>query len=146
MASAFSHGIVALAMGKAFESKELSWRELSLGALCSALPDLDVMGFYFGIQYGDVWGHRGMTHSIVFAALLAGSLVSLWYRRMSVLPRTTHSGRCQQSLPFAVSIGVFAGQQIAEKLSVGIVRRCVNVHTNSALDPVLLVRSTGQTR
>jgi hypothetical protein len=58
MASAFSHGIVALAMGKAFESKELSWRELSLGALCSALPDLDVMEFYFGIQYGDVWPSR----------------------------------------------------------------------------------------
>jgi inner membrane protein len=80
MASAFSHAIVALAMGKAFRNKELSWRELFLGVLCSALPDLDVIGLYFGIQYGDVWGHRGMTHSIVFAALLAGSLVGLWYR------------------------------------------------------------------
>ena len=80
MASAFSHAIVALAMGKAFQSKELSWREFVLGALCSALPDLDVIGLYFGIQYGDVWGHRGMTHSIVFAALFAGVLVALWYR------------------------------------------------------------------
>ena len=80
MASAFSHAILALAMGKAFQNKELSWRELSLGALCSALPDLDVIGFYFGIQYGDVWGHRGMTHSVVFAALLAGILVGVWYR------------------------------------------------------------------
>ena len=80
MASAFSHAFVALAMGKAFQSKELSWRELFLGALCSVVPDLDVSGFYFGIQYGDVWGHRGLTHSVVFAALLAGSLVALWYR------------------------------------------------------------------
>ena len=80
MASAFSHAIVALAMGKAFQNKELSWRELSLGALCSALPDLDVIGLYFGIQYSDVWGHRGMTHSVVFAALLAGILVGVWYR------------------------------------------------------------------
>ena len=80
MASAFSHAIVALAMGKAFQNRELSWRELSLGALCSVLPDLDVIGFYFGIQYSDVWGHRGMTHSVVFAALLAGILVSMWYR------------------------------------------------------------------
>src|SRR6185295_4243129 len=80
MASAFSHVIVALTMGKAFQNKELGWRELSLGALCSALPDLDVIGFYFGIQYGDVWGHRGMTHSVVFAGLLAGLLVGLWYR------------------------------------------------------------------
>jgi len=80
MASAFSHAIVALAMGKAFENKELSWRELLLGALCSVVPDLDVIGFYVGIQYGDVWGHRGLTHSVVFAALLAGSLVALRYR------------------------------------------------------------------
>ncbi len=74
MASAFSHAIVALAMGKAFQNKELGWRELSLGAFCSTLPDLDVIGLYFGIEYGDLWGHRGMTHSVVFAALLPGCL------------------------------------------------------------------------
>ena len=80
MASAFSHAIVALAMGKAFQNKELRWRELFLGAFCSAVPDLDVIGFSFGIGYGDLWGHRGMTHSVVFAAVFAGSLVMLWYR------------------------------------------------------------------
>ena len=85
MASAFSHAIVALAMGKVFQNKELSWRELSLGALCSVLPDLDVIGFYFGIQYSDVWGHRGVTHSILFAALLAGMLVGVWYRSRSAV-------------------------------------------------------------
>jgi inner membrane protein len=88
MASVFSHAIVALAMGKAFRSKELSWRELSLGALCSVVPDLDVIGFFFGVQYGDVWGHRGLTHSVVFAALLAGSLVALWYRSKPVVAMT----------------------------------------------------------
>jgi inner membrane protein len=80
MASAFSHAIVVVMMGQAFQNKELGWRELFLGALCSVVPDLDVVGFHFGIQYGDVWGHRGLTHSLVFAALLAGSLVVGWYR------------------------------------------------------------------
>ncbi|RPH77130.1 MAG: metal-dependent hydrolase [Nitrospiraceae bacterium] len=80
MASEFSHAIVALAMGKAFQNKVLSWRELVLGAFCSVVPDLDVMGFYVGIQYGDMWGHRGLTHSVVFAALLAGILMAVWYR------------------------------------------------------------------
>ena len=80
MASAFSHAMVALAMGKAFQSKELSWRELVVGTFCSIVPDLDVIGLYVGIQYGDMWGHRGLTHSVVFAALLAGCLVALWYR------------------------------------------------------------------
>ena len=80
MASAFSHAVVALAMGKAFQNKELSRRELFLGALCSVVPDLDVIGFPLGIQYDDMWGHRGLTHSVVFAALLAGIVVALWYR------------------------------------------------------------------
>ena len=80
MASAFSHAVVALAMGKVFRNKELTWRELFLGVLCSAVPDLDVIGFPFGIQYGDLWGHRGLTHSVLFAALLAGILVAVWYR------------------------------------------------------------------
>ena len=88
MAAAISHAIVALAMGKAFRNKELSWREVSLGALCSVVPDLDVVGLFFGVQYGDVWGHRGMTHSVVFAALLAGSLVALWYRSKPAVAMT----------------------------------------------------------
>ena len=80
MASAFSHAFVAVAMGKAFRNDVLRWRELSLGAFCSALPDLDVIGFLFGIEYEDLWGHRGITHSVLFAALLAGILVGVWYR------------------------------------------------------------------
>jgi len=40
--------------------------------LCSVIPDLDAIGFRFGIHYGDFWGHRGFTHSLIFAALLAG--------------------------------------------------------------------------
>ncbi len=41
----------------------LVWSAISL------LPDADVVGFHFGIAYGDPWGHRGATHSLVFAAL-----------------------------------------------------------------------------
>jgi len=88
MASAFSHAVVALAMGKAVRNKELGWRELSLGALCSTVPDLDVLGFPLGIEYGDMWGHRGMTHSVVFAALLAGILVAVWYRTKPAIALT----------------------------------------------------------
>jgi len=35
------------------------------------IPDVDVIGFRFGIHYGDFRGHRGFTHSLTFAALLA---------------------------------------------------------------------------
>jgi inner membrane protein len=44
------------------------------------LPDIDVISFAFGIRYEDMFGHRGFTHSFVFAALtglVATSLVQL---------------------------------------------------------------------
>jgi inner membrane protein len=44
------------------------WTELSL------LPDADVLGFAFGIRYGDPWGHRGATHSFVFSVALGTAL------------------------------------------------------------------------
>lgn len=31
------------------------------------VPDLDVITFSFGVPYESVWGHRGFSHSIVFA-------------------------------------------------------------------------------
>lgn len=80
MASAVSHAFVAVMLGKAAQHKTLSWRELALGACCSVLPDLDVIGFYFGIPYEDLWGHRGLTHSLLFAVLLSGALMALWSR------------------------------------------------------------------
>lgn len=60
-------------------------RALLLGALCAVLPDIDVVGFGYGIQYGDLWGHRGLTHSLIFAALLSALLVALCYRQESKL-------------------------------------------------------------
>jgi inner membrane protein len=35
------------------------------------VPDVDLIGFRFGIHYGDFWGHRGFTHSLLFAAMVA---------------------------------------------------------------------------
>jgi inner membrane protein len=52
------------------------------GVACSVIPDLDldVIGFHFGIHYGDFWGHRGFTHSLLFAVLLASvvTAVMVW--------------------------------------------------------------------
>jgi inner membrane protein len=33
------------------------------------LPDIDVISFAFGIRYEDMFGHRGLTHSLFFAAV-----------------------------------------------------------------------------
>ena len=49
------------------------------------LPDIDVIGFSFGIAYEDMFGHRGFTHSLAFAvvigALVARHLSHLSHRR-----------------------------------------------------------------
>jgi inner membrane protein len=48
-----------------------------LTALCSMLPDVDALGFAFGVRYGSIFGHRGITHSIAFA-LMVGVLVGVF--------------------------------------------------------------------
>jgi inner membrane protein len=81
MASVFSHAVAALGIGACFYRPGTPKRVWVAGALCSVIPDLDVMGFHFGIPYGDFWGHRGFTHSIPFAALLATLVVLVAFRQ-----------------------------------------------------------------
>jgi len=51
-------------LGSLFASMVL-WSGLSL------LPDADVIGFRLGVAYGDEWGHRGASHSLVISCLVA---------------------------------------------------------------------------
>ena len=71
MPSVFSHAVAALGIGTVFFGRQAPARVWTLGALCAALPDADVIGFRFGVRYGDLLGHRGLTHSLAFAAVLA---------------------------------------------------------------------------
>ncbi len=71
MASAFSHVIVAASVGAAFWRPGVSSRLWALGAVFSVVPDIDVVGFSLGIRYADTLGHRGLTHSFTFAAVMA---------------------------------------------------------------------------
>jgi inner membrane protein len=81
VASVFSHAVAALGIGACFYTPRIPKRVWAIGALCSVVPDLDVIGFLYGIRYGDFWGHRGFTHSIVFAALVAAAALPVAFRR-----------------------------------------------------------------
>jgi inner membrane protein len=81
VASAISHLVVALGIGTCFYQPGIPKRLWIAGAACSVIPDLDVLGFRFGIQYGDFWGHRGFTHSLVFAATIASVVMIVFFRR-----------------------------------------------------------------
>lgn len=70
MASVFGHSIVGFTLAKVIDSKNTKW--LLLAAIFSTiLPDFDVITFHFGIAYEDAFGHRGFTHSILFAVIWA---------------------------------------------------------------------------
>ena len=71
MASVLSHAVAALAIGACFYQPGTPKRVWVVGARCSVIPDLDVIGFHFGVAYADIDGHRGLLHSLAFALLLA---------------------------------------------------------------------------
>jgi inner membrane protein len=84
VATIISHSIAALAVGKAFAPEGMPPRFWVLTAACAMLPDLDVISFAFGIRYGHMLGHRGITHSFVFAFVLSCLVVLLFFRDASL--------------------------------------------------------------
>ena len=80
MASAFTHAVAGLAIGTAFRRPKASTRFWVLGAVGAVLPDIDAVGFWLGVPYDSVLGHRGLTHSLVFAALYAAACLPLFDR------------------------------------------------------------------
>jgi len=81
----FTHPVVALGLSPFFRDKLPGKRWIAIGALCTVLPDLDTIGFSLGIQYGDLLGHRGLSHSIAFALVLALALSRLARERRGAL-------------------------------------------------------------
>jgi inner membrane protein len=110
MASAVSHAVAALGIGAAFYRRPVPKRVWIAGIACSMIPDLDVIGFRFGIHYGDFWGHRGFTHSLVFAAILAGLV-------MLLLPRTKTG--IQRSYLFVYLFLATAGHGLLDAITNG---------------------------
>jgi inner membrane protein len=81
MPSVFSHAIAAVALGRSYSTERLPLRFWVLSAACAAAPDMDVMGKRFGIEYTEMLGHRGFTHSIFFAIILSALIVLLAFRK-----------------------------------------------------------------
>ncbi len=71
MATILSHPAVPVAIAFALGGKIIPRPLLIAGIISSILPDADCIGFAFRIPYESQFGHRGATHSIVFALLVA---------------------------------------------------------------------------
>ncbi len=82
MPTIFSHSIAAVALGTCCPTRRMPLRFWALAAVCAALPDADVIGFGLGIRYGDLLGHRGLTHSLFFALAVGFLVVVLFFRNL----------------------------------------------------------------
>jgi len=81
MASAFGHAFAAYALSKGFPSKIQAKKLGILGIALAVLPDADVISFSLGIAYGDFWGHRGFSHSLVFSLFIGIVTTVIFYRK-----------------------------------------------------------------
>jgi inner membrane protein len=79
MPSAFTHIFVGGALGKTFTEEKMPAKFWVLAAVCSIIPDIDIIGFYFGVKYGSMLGHRGFFHSLTFALIVSLLVVLLAY-------------------------------------------------------------------
>lgn len=85
MASIFGHGVLAYSVAQLPPFRQLDARIKWLGVASSMLPDLDVLAFHFGIPYTHMLGHRGLSHSLFFAAIWA-SLLLRWIPQSNMTP------------------------------------------------------------
>ena len=84
MPTVLTHGVIAVAASKTFLGKRTGRRVLLAAVFCSVLADIDAIGLRMGIPSGDFLGHRGFTHSLVFAAIVSFSVaaVGFWSARI----------------------------------------------------------------
>lgn len=71
MASAFGHAALGATLGKLLLPDRRHWPYWVAAALCAALPDVDSVGYRLGVPYDSLWGHRGLTHSLLAAVVVA---------------------------------------------------------------------------
>ncbi|MDH0188612.1 metal-dependent hydrolase [Stenotrophomonas sp. GD03993] len=71
MPSIITHAAVPLALWCAADRGRIPARLLAAGVVAAMLPDADVLAFALHIPYADAFGHRGASHSLLFAGGLA---------------------------------------------------------------------------
>lgn len=78
MPTILTHPAVPLALSLAAGRQVVSTRLLLAGVVVSVLPDLDVIAFRLDIPYAAQFGHRGFSHSILFALIVATAGAALF--------------------------------------------------------------------
>ncbi len=77
MATIYTHAVVGLGLGRLYAARPMPWAYWGLTALLPIVPDLDVFSEY---AYGSSLGHRGISHSLLFALLLSVVVTAVTFR------------------------------------------------------------------
>jgi inner membrane protein len=88
MASILSHAFVSFAAGKSVAFLSNRRKVWLTGMFCAIVPDFDAIGYWLGVPYWSMFGHRGFTHSFFFAALLATLVMAVAFRKEANTKRT----------------------------------------------------------
>ncbi|WP_312788269.1 metal-dependent hydrolase [Stenotrophomonas indicatrix] len=116
MPSIITHAAVPLALWCAADRGRIPPWLLTTGVIASMLPDADVLAFALHIPYADAFGHRGASHSLLFAcvlAMVAALLHSFGRGRPWSAPHSSGSrrpwsaGLCQPRLASTVQAATF---------------------------------------
>ena len=70
MPTVFTHPAVPIAAMLALGVKRIPASALLAGMAAAVTPDVDGIAFKLGVAYGGMMGHRGFTHTLLFALLL----------------------------------------------------------------------------
>ena len=75
MAAILSHAVAGAGIAAGLRPRaRLPARYWLFAIFCAVIPDFDILLVWMGTNYRGMWGHRGFTHSIAFAAALAALL------------------------------------------------------------------------
>lgn len=80
MPTVLSHAIAGAAIARTIPAQDAR-KLMVLTAISAIVPDLDAIGFLTGVPYESFFGHRGFTHSIVFAVQWCALVTALFFRR-----------------------------------------------------------------
>ena len=77
----YTHAFVGLGLGNVLTGRRMPLLFWLLAAILPTVPDFDAFSYH---SYGNIWGHRGWTHSLMFALVLGVVVAAVTFRYFKI--------------------------------------------------------------
>jgi len=101
MSSLFGHALAGLAISAAFTRSRPPHRVWAFAMACAVAPDLDWFTRFIPLSNGTDLAHRGLSHSLLAAALIAAAAMLIGFRAQL---RSPHLWACMASAALSHSL------------------------------------------